>query len=83
MPYFFLKQYVGKYELKEQSLILKVQFKDNQLFLTNTPIGNLNLSPMTNNKFIDLESGTVIEFLVDEKVNGFTVNNSFKLVKIE
>jgi CubicO group peptidase (beta-lactamase class C family) len=78
-----LKQYVGKYELKEQSLILKVQFKDNQLFLTNTPIGNLNLSPMTNTKFLDLESGTVIEFLVDEKVNGFTVNNSFKLVKIE
>ena len=78
-----LKQYVGKYELTEQSLILKVQFKDNQLFLTNTPIGNLNLSPMTNTKFLDLESGTVIEFLVDEKVNGFTVNNSFKLVKIE
>ena len=78
-----LKQYLGKYELKEQSLILKVQFKDNQLFLTNTPIGNLNLSPMTNTKFLDLESGTVIEFLVDEKVNGFTVNNSFKLVKIE
>lgn len=78
-----LKQYVGKYELKEQSLILEVQFKENQLFLTNTPIGNLNLSPMTNTKFLDLESGTVIEFLVDEKVNGFTVNNSFKLVKIE
>jgi CubicO group peptidase (beta-lactamase class C family) len=78
-----LKQYVGKYELKEQSLILEVQFKENQLFLTNTPIGNLNLSPMTNTKFIDLESGTVIEFLVDEKVSGFTVNNSFKLVKIE
>jgi CubicO group peptidase (beta-lactamase class C family) len=78
-----LKQYVGKYELKEQSLILEVQFRENQLFLTNTPIGNLNLSPMTNTKFIDLESGTVIEFLVDEKVSGFTVNNSFKLVKIE
>ncbi|TXE16785.1 beta-lactamase family protein [Psychroserpens burtonensis] len=78
-----LKQYIGKYELKEQNLILEVKFKENQLFLTNTPIGDLNLSPMTNSKFIDLESGTIIEFLVDEKVSGFMINNSLKLVKIE
>lgn len=77
-----LKQYSGKYELKGQNLIFEVQFKENQLFLTNTPIGNLYLVPLTNTKFMDLESGTVIEFLVDEKVNGFMVNNSYKLVKI-
>jgi len=78
-----LKQYTGKYELKDQGLIVEVEFKDNQIFLTNTPIGNLNLLPMTNSKFIDLQSDTIIEFLVDEKVNGFLVNNSLKLVKIE
>lgn len=70
---------MGKY--KEQNLILEVQFKENQLFLTNTPIGNLNLLPITNTKFIDIETDSVIEFLVDEKISGFMVNNSFKLVK--
>ncbi|MDB4443687.1 beta-lactamase family protein, partial [Saprospiraceae bacterium] len=78
-----LKQYIGKYELKEQNLILEVQFKGNQLVITNTPIGNLILLPMTNIKFTNLESGTVIEFLVNEKVSGFMVNNSIKLAKIE
>ena len=78
-----LKQYLGKYELKEQNLILEVQFKGNQLVITNTPIGNLNLLPMTNTKFIHIESDTIIEFLVNEKVNGFIVNNSIRLVKIE
>ena len=78
-----LKQYLGKYELKEQNLILEVQFKGNQLVITNTPIGNLILLPMTNIKFINLESGTVIEFLVNKKVSGFMVNNSIKLEKIE
>ena len=38
---------------------------------------------MTNTKFINIESDTVIEFLVNEKVSGFIVNNSIKLVKIE
>lgn len=78
-----LKQYAGKYELKTQNITLEVQFKENQLFLTNTPIGNLYLVPLTNTKFMDLESGAVIEFLVDGKVNGFMVNNIFKFVKIE
>jgi CubicO group peptidase (beta-lactamase class C family) len=78
-----LKQYAGKYELKTQNITLEVQFKENQLFLTNTPIGNLYLMPLTNTKFMDLESGAVIEFLVDGKVNGFMVNNIFKFVKIE
>jgi len=83
LPDDVLKQYMGKYELKEQGLILEVKFKENQIYLTNTPIGNLNLFPMTNTKFIDIESGTIIDFLVDKKVNGFIVNNSFKLTKIE
>jgi len=78
-----LKQFIGKYELKEQNLILEVQLKANKLLLNNTPIGDFTLLPMTETKFIDLGSGTVLEFLVDEKVRGFMVNDSFKLVKIE
>lgn len=78
-----LKQYVGKYELKEQNLILKVQFKENQLFLNDTPVGDLKLLPITNTKFIDTESGTIIEFFSNENVIEFQVNNSFKLTKIE
>ena len=78
-----LNQFIGKYEFKEQNLILEVQIKENKLFLNKTPIGNLNLMPLTKSKFIDLESGAVIEFLVDEKVIGFMVDNSIKLMKIE
>ena len=78
-----LKKFAGKYKLQEQGLILEVQIKENALFLTNTPIGKLDLLPMTKTKFIDLESGTIIEFLVDKKVNGFMVNNTFKLVRLE
>ncbi len=78
-----LKQFLGKYELKEQGLVLEVQLKENNLYLTNTPIGDLSLVPMTETQFINIESGTVIEFLFDEKVIGFTVNNGVKLAKIE
>jgi len=77
-----LKQYIGKYELKSENLILEIQLKENQLFLNNTPIGNLALMPLTNTKFMDIESGTAIEFLVDEKVTSLMVNNNVKLVKI-
>ena len=78
-----LKQYTGKYEFKEEGLIIRVQFKENRIFIKNTPIGSLNLLPMTKTKFIDIKSGTTIEFLVDKKVNGFIVDDSFKLVKIK
>lgn len=77
-----LKRFAGKYELEGQGLTLKVHFRENQIFLRNTPLGDLNLLPLTNTKFIDTESGTVMEFLVDEKVRGFMVNNSFKFVKM-
>lgn len=83
IPVAALEPFVGKYEFKEQNMILEVQIKGNNLFLPNTPIGDLDLIPLTETKFIDLESGTVIEFLVDEKVKGFMVDNSLKLMKIE
>ncbi|BAO76433.1 serine hydrolase domain-containing protein [Winogradskyella sp. PG-2] len=78
-----LKKYIGKYELKKYDTTLKVEYKENQLFVPNTPFGNLKLIPMTNTKFIDLESGTTIEFSVDKKVDGFMVNNNYKFKKIE
>ena len=56
--------------------------KDNHLF-TKTPIGDLNLLPMINKKFIDLDSATVIEFTGGDKIDGFIVNNNFKLDKID
>ena len=78
-----LKPFTGKYEFKQQNIILEVQLKGNNLFIPNSPIGDLNLIPLTEKQFIDLESGTVIEFIVDEKVKGFIVDNSFTLMKIE
>ena len=78
-----LKQFIGKYELEGQGLTLNVQFMENRIFLTNTPLGDLNLLPMTSTKFIDIETGTVIKFIVDEEVRGFRANNSFKFVKIK
>ena len=78
-----LKQFKGKYELKKYNVTLNVKYKENKLFVPNTPFGNLKLIPMTNTKFIDLESGTTIEFSVDKKVDGFMVNNNYKFKKIE
>jgi len=78
-----LKQFTGKYKLEGQNLNIKVRFKENRIFIKNTLLGNLNLLPLTSTKFIDIDSGTVIEFLVEEKVSGFMINNSFKFVKIK
>ncbi len=78
-----LKTFTGKYELKEQGLVIELNIIDNKLF-TKTPIGNLTLQPLTKTKFLDIDSGTVLDFIIEtEKVTGFTVNNSFKLIKIE
>ncbi|MFA9392794.1 MAG: serine hydrolase domain-containing protein [Prolixibacteraceae bacterium] len=78
-----LNQFTGEYELAGQNLILEVQFKENRIFLNNTPLGDLDLLPMTSTKFIDIESGVIIEFLIDEKVRGFKANDSFHFVKIK
>ena len=75
-----LKQFIGKYQLEGQKLKIKVQLKENQIFIKNPLLGDLNLLPLTNTKFIDIESGTVIEFLVDVKVSGFIING-FKFLK--
>lgn len=77
-----LNQYVGKYALKVQDLVVEMKLVDGHL-RSQTPLGYLKLLPMTETKFLDIESVTVIEFTVDEKVTGFTVNNQFSLEKIE
>jgi len=76
-----LKQFTGNYKLESQELKIKVQLKENRIFIKNEYVGDLDLVPLTNTKFIDTESGTVIEFFVDEKVSGFMVNNAFKFLK--
>lgn len=77
-----LKKYTGKYEFKAQGFTIDMVVKDNHLF-TKTPIGDLNLLPMKNKKFIDIESATVVEFTGDDKIDGFIVNNNFRLDKID
>ncbi len=83
LPNTELLEFKGKYELKEQGIVLEVQLEENVLLLRNTPVGNLRLLAMTKTKFIDIESGTIIEFQVDEKVKGFMANNTFKFIKLE
>jgi CubicO group peptidase (beta-lactamase class C family) len=77
-----LKQFTGKYKLESQKLKIKVQLKDNRIFIKNKYVGDLNLMPLTSNKFIDTESGIEIEFFVDKKVRGFITNNGFNFLKI-
>lgn len=77
-----LSKYEGKYSLKEQNLIIDMKVIDGQL-KTQTPLGNLALLPLSETKFVDIETRTVIEFTLEEKVTGFTVNNRFRLEKIE
>ncbi len=78
-----LKKYTGTYESKQPKMMNKVILKENQLIITNSPLGALKLVPIATNKFIDKENGIVFKFLIDEKVTGFMVNNSFKMVKAE
>ena len=78
-----LEPFVGKYEFKQFNEILAVELNENGLFIPNTPFGDLTLLPMSNFKFLDKESGVTIEFSVNGSVSGFTVNNSFKFLKIE
>ncbi|MGE5943691.1 MAG: serine hydrolase domain-containing protein, partial [Flavobacteriales bacterium] len=76
-----LKNYMGRYESKEENLIIEIIIKKDKLF-ANTPVGELILVPITNSKFIDTESGNYVEFLINKKVTGFIINDSFKMDKI-
>ena len=77
-----LLEYAGKYMFEAQGLTVEFQIKEGQLY-ANSPVGILKLLPMSDTKFIDMDSETKIEFLVDEKVTGLRVNDSFELVRVE
>ncbi len=77
-----LKRFKGRYKLEGKNFKITVMFKENRIFIRNELVGNLNLLPLTRTKFIDIESGTIIEFLVDKKVCGLKINNGFKFLKI-
>jgi CubicO group peptidase (beta-lactamase class C family) len=81
MPDSDLKQFIGKYQLEGQKLNINIKFEDSHIFIKNQFVGNFNLLPLTSTRFIDIDSGTEIEFIVDEKVSGFIING-FKFLKI-
>ena len=77
-----LKKYTGKYELKQQNHVVEIQLVDGKLYAE--ALGQkYTFLPMTETKFIDLESVSVFDFIIDKKITGFTVNGQFKLTKIE
>jgi len=77
-----MQKYVGKYELKEENLIIDMKLVDGQLS-TDTPLGKLNLLPLSKTRFVDIASRTRIDFIIDTEITGFTVNGQFSLTKIE
>jgi len=78
-----LKKFTGKYELKQQNLIVELQLVNGKLYAE--ALGEeYTFLPMTETRFVDLESVSVFDFtIVDEKVTGFSVNNQMQLIKIE
>lgn len=75
--------YAGKYQLKGQGLVVTFKLEEGML-QANTPIGLLKLSPMSEEKFIDLGSNTGFKFQIAEGVvKGFEVNNGMKFERLE
>ena len=78
-----LNLYVGKYEMKGQGLIVSFRIEDG-LLMANTPIGTLNLNPLTEKSFLDFNTNLAIEFQVSEgTVNGFRASNGMEFERIE
>jgi CubicO group peptidase (beta-lactamase class C family) len=78
-----LKKFTGKYELKAQNLIVEIQLVDGKLY-SEALNEKYTFLPMSETKFIDLESVSVFDFVIEnENVTGFIVNNQIKLSKIE
>ena len=76
-----LATYVGKYKLKGQGLTVTFNLTDGQLSAI-TPIGILRLSPMGDQRFIDLTTETMIEFQGEEEIEGFRVGNGMAFEKV-
>ncbi len=77
-----LLPFTGKYELKERGLTINMEIVDNHLSAM-TPVGKLHLLPLSETLFIDVDSGSRLEFTKDEKVTGIVVNGRMVLDKIE
>jgi len=77
-----LQKFEGKYSLKGQGLTVSFALNDGQLSAL-TPIGLLQLSPMSKSRFIDLKTELMIRFVGEEKVEGFEANNGMVFERVE
>ena len=78
-----LNVYVGKYQMKGQGLVVTFKMEDGML-KANTPIGTLNLNPLTKKRFLDFNTNLGIEFQFSEKaVTGFHASNGMEFERIE
>ncbi len=78
-----LNAYVGKYEMKGQELVVTFRIEDGTL-KANTPIGTLNLNPLTKTRFLDFNTNLGIEFQVSGgDVNGFQASNGMEFERLE
>jgi len=77
-----LQRFAGKYALKGQGLTVSFTLKDDQLSAF-TPIGLLQLSPLSERLFIDLGTELKIQFFGEEKVEGFEASNGMVFERVE
>lgn len=77
-----LNQFVGKYRQVNQKSKVKIKVKDD--ILNIIVFGRtIKLTPMSNTKFIDLDSGNYAEFVLEGgEVTGFLINGRIEFVKL-
>ena len=69
--------------MKGQGLVVTFKMEDGML-KANTPIGTLNLNPLTKKRFLDFNTNLGIEFQFSEKaVTGFHASNGMEFERIE
>lgn len=77
-----LGSYAGKYVMKGQGLVVTFILEEGML-KANTPIGTLNLNPLTETRFLDFNTNLNIEFQVsDGTVNGFQASNGMEFERM-
>ncbi len=82
-----LKKYTGHYELKmgNRTAQIVAKIKRRQIVLSSKQLpGDLRLTPISENRFVDLNRGQRIEFNSNEsqKITHFIVNEQMKAIKI-
>lgn len=84
-----LENLTGKYLLDFEvpdmgDYIINVEIKDEKLFVLDPNNGDTNvLHPLTDERFIDIETGDEVEFKVQENAFEILWNNRFRFIKIE